>query len=254
MRFFSRLSDRDADTILAGNVPADGGDELQELASFFRDARIALAEPPATAVAAAHLAAIAEVARHAAGQASETAAPFRPRQRRLRNPLALPARLAAATAGIALVAAFGGAAYAGVLPDPVQGKVADIANTIGLSLPGNANDVNQGDVGNQDQGSQGNTDQGSTGNQDQGPQGNTDNGPQGNTDQGSQSDTNDGPQGNTDNGPQENTDNGVQANTDKGAESNLDQGAQGNADDGTQGDKSGGGDSSGSPGDSGDNG
>jgi hypothetical protein len=237
MRFFSRLSDREADAVLAGKAPA-GSDELQELAAFFRDARVFLTEPPATPIAAAHLAAIAGATRASDSRVSEPQAAVRSSQRRPRNLLARPARVAVAAAALALLAAFGGAAYAGVLPDPVQGKVADIASNVGLSLPGNANDVNQGDVGNQDQGNQRNSDQGDQGNQDQGAQGNKDEGAQGNVDQGAKNNKDEGAQANKDEGAQGNKDEGAQGNTDGGAQANTDEGAQGNQ---AGGDRTGGG-------------
>jgi hypothetical protein len=234
MRFFSRLSDRDTDAILAGNAPA-GDDELQELAAFFHDVRVSLAEPPSTAIATTHLAAIAEAARASALPGSEAQTTPEPRQRRLRNPLTLPARLAAAAAGLALLAAFGGAAYAGRLPDPVQDKVADLARNVGLSLPGNANDVDQGDVGNLDTGTQGNSNQG---NQEQGTPGSSDAGPQGDAGPGVQNDTNEGAQSGHDDGARANADDGTQgklgaAGTPQGT---ADDGADGKAeDDGAQG-------------------
>jgi hypothetical protein len=266
MRFFSGnpLSDRDADAVLAGRAPADGEDGLQELAAFFRDARIVLAEPPARAVADAHLAAIAEAARTSGPPVAE------PSKRTLRDRRVRPARLAAASAGFAILAGFGGAAYAGVLPDPVQGKVAHIANNIGISLPGNANDVHQGDVGNQDQSQQGNTNQGETNqagtqqgdtNQPDSQQGDTNRGDTANQDQGAQTNTDDGAQGNADHVQSTkdagNKDEGPQGNTDGGApgttQRSTDSGPQGKTDGAAQPDQSGG-DSSGGQDSSGDGG
>jgi len=263
MRLFSRLSDRETDAILAGNAPAEGGEELQELAAFFRDARVLLAEPPAPAIAAAHLAAIAEAAPRNDARASEPQAPVWPRQRTRRVPLGLPMRVAAAVAGLALLSALAGAAYAGALPEPVQRQVADIARRVGLSLPGYKNDVHQGDAGNHDhgsqgrrggdqgskhQGSQGSTDPRLQGNVDQGADNQKGEGARGNADGGAQANVNEGARGNVDGGPQANVNEGARGNVDEGAQNANDEGAQGNidegapshTDEGAQGDRSGG--------------
>jgi hypothetical protein len=213
MSSLSKLSDRDVDAIVGGNAPR-GEDELEELALFFREARNVLAEPPMAATAAAHLAAITQTARVAGSQSAGRRASVPPKRRKLR-PVALPVRLAAAATGLALVAAFGGAAYAGGLPDPVQGRVAELVSNVGISLPGNHNDVDQGDVGDIDQGNQGETDQ---------------------TNQGSAGKTNPGnhlpaPLPKTDDRAQSKTDDGAHANTDDGAHTNTDDGTHTKAND-----------------------
>jgi hypothetical protein len=143
MRFFAHRSDRELDDVLAGNTPAADG-ELGELAGFVRALRTSLTEAPPPSLAAAHVAAIVAAARSVEA----------PAVGRARRPFSSARfRVFAVAAGFALLAAFGGAAYAGALPHHVQGKVAGIAGTVGISLPGNNNDVNQGDAGNRNDGS-----------------------------------------------------------------------------------------------------
>jgi hypothetical protein len=246
MSSLSKLSDRDADAIVGGNAPR-GEDELKELALFFREARNVLAEPPTAATAATHLAAIVETARVAGSQSAGRRASVPPKRRKLR-PVALPVRLAAAAAGLALVAAFGGAAYAGGLPDPVQGRVAELVGNVGISLPGNHNDVDQRDVGNIDQGNQGETDQtnqGSTGKTDPGnhlldplpktddrAQPKTDDRAHANTDDGAHTKANDDAPSQPNHGAHTKTDEPAPPPADEGAHTQTDDGAQPKTDDG----------------------
>jgi hypothetical protein len=140
----SLLSDRDLDLLLAGQVPSGWTGE-EDLARFTRDAKRLLATPPSEAVAARHLAAItdaAAAARQGIGpQRDESPSPaaitdrYGPRRRWRRKALAV-----AGIFGVS-VATLGGAAYAGVLPDPVQRAVADVAGRVGLSLPGAEDDL-----------------------------------------------------------------------------------------------------------------
>jgi hypothetical protein len=122
-RFYAKVSDREVDAVLAGRQT---GGELDDVATFFRELRENLVEAPLATLEATHLAAISEATRLAPSPATQQ----RPRFRRL------AARTTIAAVGLALVAAFGGAAYAGALPSGVQGKVADIVGNVGLSLPG----------------------------------------------------------------------------------------------------------------------
>jgi hypothetical protein len=122
-RFYAKASDREVDAVLAGRQT---GGELDDVASFFRELRENLVELPSATLEATHLAAISEATRLAPSPPTQQ----RPRFRRL------AARTTIAAVGLALVAVFGGAAYAGALPSGVQGKVADFVGNVGLSLPG----------------------------------------------------------------------------------------------------------------------
>jgi hypothetical protein len=224
MRFLTKLSERELDGILAGQAP-DG--ELEDVATFFQMLRTGLEEAPPAPVEARHLAAIFDEAREIQPSTLERP-PSLVGPRRLRNPFRrLVARATIAAVGLAALAAFGGAAYAGALPSPVQGKVADIASKVGLSLPGNdeRSKPRGGGGGVQDTGSQTgrtNVDQPAqgTGNQGGGDQVNGDQrtGDQGSVDQGS-GDQGDGQTNNS-------QPNGDQANGDQGSEGNGRQGAQ----------------------------
>lgn len=248
----SRLSDQALNRLLAGKTSADDG-ELEELAAFMRDVRL-LEEPPAAETATKHLAAIVEAAR-----AEAQAERVRPAQRRFRRNLMPSAfsnmrtRLVFVTAGAALLllATFGGAAYAGALPGPVQSAVAGAAGNVGISLPGedennvdqgdvnnvdegNANNVDEGNVNNVDEGQQNNVDEGAVSNVDEGQQNNADEGHQNNVDEGDQNDNveqqgnvQQGDQGNADQGD---ADQGTQDSGDQGSQDSGDQGSQGNGD------------------------
>ena len=200
MRRFSRLSDRELDGLLAGKAPSGNGDQA-ELAAFIRDLRASFQEKLAEATQARHLATIVEAAQLLAEGEDATATLVRPglppdrerspRLRSRRNPvkrswLSLPrAKFAAAAAlMLLLLAAFGGAAYAGQLPDPVQAEVADIADNVGVQLnDGQHNDVDEGDVDGVDHEKHGNVDEGAKGSDQRGT-GNLDEGAKGDVDQG----------------------------------------------------------------------
>ena len=132
MRFLTRVSEQEVDDILAGHAI---GEESADVASFFREMRIGLDEAPTTSVESRHLGRIFEEARNVQSSAPQRKLAALRRTRRPSRWLAT--RTTAAAVGLAALAAFGGAAYAGSLPAPVQGKVADLARNVGLSLPGN---------------------------------------------------------------------------------------------------------------------
>jgi len=228
MGYFSRLGDRELDSVLAGNAPA-GTDDLQELAAFFRETRTFFAEAPTAATAAKHLAEIVDTARLVADDGERPIAD-RPARRRSRNPLSsLGTRVAAAAAGLALLAAFAGAAYAGVLPGPVQGTVADLARNVGITLPGNENDVDRGHVGNTDEGARNDRDEPAQGNQDQGAQDDRDEHEpaQNNRDEGRVDNRDEGIVGHRDEGPEDDRDEPPQNNSDEPAQNNhVEQGTQ----------------------------
>lgn len=133
MRFFTKLTERELAGILAGSATSGG---LEDVATFFREMRIDLEEAPSASVESRHLAGIFEEVRHLQPPAAEPLTTAATGSRRLRTPFRLLAgRATFAAIGLAVLAAFGGAAYAGVLPTPVQDKVAGIARHVGLSLP-----------------------------------------------------------------------------------------------------------------------
>lgn len=253
----SRLSDQELDRLLAGKVASGNGD-LEELAAFIRDVRGRFGEPPSAETAARHLAAIVEAA-HFTGEGEETTArqeregsaadrerSGQPRSRRklmLRNPFSpLRAKLAVAVTavGLLLLSAFGGVAYAGALPDPVQGAVADVAGTIGISLPGsgendldegNVDDVDDGNVGDLDDGDVDNVDDGAVDDLDEGELNDLHDGDVGDVDEGDQGNVEESDQGNADEGDQGNVENGTQSdgqgNENSGGGQSGDQGGNG---------------------------
>ena len=147
-----RPSDLELDRLLAGKALSGDGDD--ELAGFVRDLHLTFARDPSEETVTRHLAAIVEAAQLLAegGRAAATIAhgssTDRGRSTRLswrRTPVK---RFAAIIALVLVLAAFGGAAGAGVLPDVVQGAVSDVANHIGVSLPGVGNgDRDDGQAG-----------------------------------------------------------------------------------------------------------
>jgi hypothetical protein len=280
MDTIAKLSERELDLLLAGKGPSDNASP-EELAAFFSEAADVLLETPGEATSARHLAAIAAAAHAKFSQpsvsparANREAPSSRPRSKLVfRNPFSsLAAKLA--LAGVLVLAAFGGTAYAGVLPDPVQGTVSNVADTIGVSLPdgdsndGAVNDVDDGDVNNVDEGTVGDTNGGDEGIANDGAvndvvdndQGDDDQGTAGDDDQGDddQGAAGDDDQGDDDQGAADQgaVDEGDQGAADQGAVDEGDQGAadQGAADEGGQGDSSGDQDDSGSSGDQGDGG
>ena len=153
MRDRPSLSDQDLDRLLAGKVP-DGADPLdRELAGFARDVRAVFCEPPAPEVERRHLAAALAASRlttdkgdpavkpvsNAAGPWWRTApgASGLPKWRRRTVFSSLFASLTAKilTVALAAAAATGGLAAAGSLPAPAQQAAADVASTIGITLP-----------------------------------------------------------------------------------------------------------------------
>ncbi len=151
MKPFSRLNDSELDQLLTGRLTADGG-ELDDLAAFLRELTHTFRAVPDAATEARHVHAIMDAVRTAApveaAQARETAAratpAWRRRQRTARRPLARRVALAA----VLSLGLFCGVAYAGALPRPVQGAVADVARNVGVSLPGAHNDKDDGSKNN----------------------------------------------------------------------------------------------------------
>jgi hypothetical protein len=232
----SRLSDQEFDRLLTGRAPA-GAASLEEVAAFFRDVTATLQQAPDEATATRHLSAIAEASRlrseHEGSVSGPAHASVPPRRRKLVSGNVFASRTAKiALAGVLALGAFSGAAYAGALPGPIQRPTADVANNLGLSLPGadqNNNNVDQGNQNNVDQGHQTNTDQGQRGNTDQGEKSNTDQSQQGNGDRGNQNNTDQGQKSSHNDSTQSNhQQQGNQGGSHQGAGGLQDSGGRGN--------------------------
>ena len=256
MRFFTRLSEREIDSVLAGKDPSGDG-ELQAVAAFFRDARAVLEETSTPAAETAHLTAIFAAAREpAAVSVPALSRPAAARRGKRFSPLA--ARVSIAAAVVAALAALGGAAAAGLLPAPVQRTVSDIARHVGISLPHSSHHAEHGGSGNQGgapkggnqpgqsqtNGDETNGDQ-TNGGPTNGDQTNGDqtNGDQGNRDQSSgnsgSGDSGSGDSGSGDSGSGGSGDGGTQGNSQDNARTTTDQsthgdsGGQGSSDSGS---------------------
>jgi len=255
----AKLSERELDLLLSGKGPSDYA-SLDELAAFFSEAADVLQEAPSEATSVRHLSAIAAAADAEFSQpsvgpsrANREAPSSRPRSKLVfRNPFSSVARKLA-LASVLVLAAFGGTAYAGALPNPVQGAVSDAAETLGVSLPdgdsdeGVANNVDEGavndvvggtvgdtsgDEGIADDGAANDVNDDDQGEDDQGDQANAGGGDQGDDDQGT-NDQGDDDQGTVDQSDQGDDDQGTADQGDQGAADQGDQGDQGDDDQGT---------------------
>jgi hypothetical protein len=251
MERISRLSDGEIDGILAGQAPSEDTD-LEELAAFMLDVGWLFRESSTEETAARHLAAIAEAVRllpEDAGGVTPRRGSSSVRERsgharfRLRSK-PMRAKLLVATASLLLLLAFGGAAFAGALPGPVQGTVADVVGNVGVTLPGDGSDVDSDDESviegddssDVDTDDQGDDDKGQPADDDQGDQGDDE---QGDDDQGDQGDDEQGDDDQGDQGDdQGDDDQGDQGDDDQGDDDQGDQGDddQGDDDQGDQGD------------------
>ena len=235
----AKLSERELDLLLSGKGPSDDV-SLDDLAAFFSEAADLLQEAPSEATSVRHLAAIAAAADAEFSQpsvgpsrANREAPGSRPRSKLVfRNPFSSLARKLA-LAGVLVLAAFGGTAYAGALPNPVQGAVSDAAETLGVSLPD----------GDSDEGVVNNVDESAVNDVVGGTVGDT-SGDEGIADGGAANDVYDDSQGEDDQGDHANAGDGDQGDDDQGT---ADEGDQGGADQGDQGDS----ESSGDQGDGG---
>jgi hypothetical protein len=135
---FSRLNDRELDRLLAGQGPVEDGDFV-ELATFFRELNVVFQEAPDGPTEIQHLTAIMDAVLLLPGADAPPVASTVERLF-LRSRGAWSGRTSrAARVAFAVVLALGafcGVAYAGALPGPVQGAVADVARNVGVSLPG----------------------------------------------------------------------------------------------------------------------
>lgn len=135
------------DQALAGKLPA-GEDGFDDMAAFVRGVRNAYLVAPEPTVTRRHLVAIREEARLVASPASKAArqasGPKKWKRRRLVFGSLFASLTAKLVAGAALAAAAtGGAAAAGVLPDPAQQVVADAAVKIGIVLRNPASEAKE---------------------------------------------------------------------------------------------------------------
>jgi len=224
MRRLSNMSDSDLDAMRVGLGPHDDS-SMDGIAQFVQDLGEAFPEPSTEDLEDVHVAAMMQVAHLMAdngelvarpaskangpeNQASGLPKPWRETiMTKLRTVFATRAAKVAAGA-VALTLAFSGVAVAGVLPAPVQDGVADVVATVGIDLPGGANEieapdvepaevdgvdqtdatsVDEGDVGNTDDASEA-ADQTDASSVDQGDENDNDQGDVDNADQGDQDD------------------------------------------------------------------
>jgi hypothetical protein len=117
------MSESDAELLLVGEGPRDDTSHVQVL-DFVESVRGTLVESVDEAVAVGHLSAVAQAARE-----RPAATPQRKRRRPIvrRSPL-----VALAAAALALCLALGSF---GVLPRPVQARLADASRAVGIPLP-----------------------------------------------------------------------------------------------------------------------
>ena len=140
MNPFANIPDDEIDRLLSGQAPEDS--RLDGVAQFVAELNSAFAEEPTAALEASHIAAMLDEA-HFAGANRDPA----PASTDLaaggtgRKPVfAIQALAAHKWAAAAIVAclgllAFGGAAYAGALPEPVQEATASIVQHVGIHIP-----------------------------------------------------------------------------------------------------------------------
>lgn len=240
-RFARKLTDRELDQVLGGQAPDEEGD-LQQLASFVRDARAVLGQAPDEETAARHLAAMSDMARDAdtAVIASAGPTPWRrgPSSQRERSRV-MSRKLLAIVSAVVLVGLLSGAAYAGVLPGPVQRAVADVAGNLGVALPGSnaENDIDEGEVNEVDDGQAGDIEQSQVGNFDEGATDDTDEGEVGEVDEAN--DVHDAEVGDVDEGDVDDSGEGELEDSDDGDAEDSDEGASKDSDDGEAGEDDG---------------
>ncbi len=146
MRWLSNIRDTDIDRLLDGGAPVD--ERLEGVARFLQDLGSVFPEEPTGDLESAHVAAMVEEARLAdegipssAGAAIGRKASSTPRSRggwfAPRPGTTTGARRFTSVTALAMAGllAFGGAAYAGVLPEPIQRAVSDAARSVGIAIP-----------------------------------------------------------------------------------------------------------------------
>jgi hypothetical protein len=188
MRRLGNIDDSDLDAMREGHALNDDPSKAG-IARFVRDLGEAFPEPSTADLEDAHVAAMTQVAHLMAEKGELVARPASKAYGPAHQASGLPkpwreaimskmkwvfaTRAAKVTAvAVAMLLAFSGVAVAGVLPAPVQNKVADAVATIGVDIPGGtdeaqAGDIDQGNVNDVDQPDAGNVDQPDSGNIDQ---------------------------------------------------------------------------------------
>ncbi len=136
MRRFQHTDDAQIERLFDGRVPCDDAD-IGSVARFLGGLGDALPEAPTSSLEGSHLAAMAEAVRLLpadvrpdAGRASRWGSARRPAFK-----TGFARGWAIAAVALAGVLAFGGAAYAGVLPAPLQHAVATAVQAAGLRIP-----------------------------------------------------------------------------------------------------------------------
>lgn len=236
---FSRFSDRDLDALMAGKTPAGRG-ELDDLAGFLRDAAVVFEEAPDGGVESRHLAAMTDTARLLANDSPATEPAGEPAQLPRRKFMSRKLLVPVAACLLLALSAFGGVAYAGALPGPIQGPVADVADNLGVSLPGAEGDNDDGAQNNKDDGAVDDRNDGPVADIDEGAKVDKDDGPVADLDDGVKDDRDDGAVDNNDSavdhGAKADKDDGPVADVDDGAKDDKDDGAVEDRDDGAQND------------------
>lgn len=132
---FDHMNDPEIESLLAGR-PLAHEPGLDGVAAFFESVGRTYPESSTGVCEASHVGAILEAANDVAAQGVPAAHPVTifGRAAAYRRLLTRPGSLAAAL-GLAAALAFGGTAYAGILPAPLQALVAHAAHQVGIELP-----------------------------------------------------------------------------------------------------------------------
>ena len=141
--------DKKLDALLTGGDPVPGDELAAELSLMLQELESAF---PAAVVSEqvedVHIARMIEAARESVAPATAPMAPanapMAPARSSLLDRMRAGVSQRVAAASLAFTAAFGGAAYAGVLPAPVQRAVANAAGAVGLELPKPGDDDKKG--------------------------------------------------------------------------------------------------------------
>jgi hypothetical protein len=153
MKRLSNMSDGDLDALRTGHAP-DGDPQADGMAQFVSDLGEAFPEPSTVALEGAHIAAMVQAARLLADKGELVARPAskaygpdcqasglpKPWRETMLGRMLAPKAAKVAAGAVVLTLLFSGVAVAGVLPVPVQNTVADIVQTVGIDLPGGANE------------------------------------------------------------------------------------------------------------------